>query len=106
MLGLCYNCGEVLGTPCPIDEQAGTQGNNQRPGVDGIYEQQRIEYMRKTPTENVDELTQEQRLQIVERFIAQMPNVDELTQEQRNEIEIVALAFIDHLQEQKPPTRG
>ena len=62
--------------------------------------------MRKTPTENVDELTQEQRLQIVERFIAQMPNVDELTQEERNEIEIVALAFIDHLQEQKTPTRG
>ena len=57
-------------------------------------------------TENGDELTQEQRLQIVERFIAQMPNVDELTQEERIEIEIVALAFIDHLQEQNQTTRG
>jgi hypothetical protein len=61
--------------------------------------------MPKTALIDGVKLTQEQRLQIVERFIAQIPNVDELTQEERNEIEIVALAFIDHLQEQNISTR-
>jgi len=62
--------------------------------------------MPKTALTDGVKLTQEQRLQIVERFITQLPNVDELTQEERNEIEVVVLAFIDHYLGHPEPNRG